>query len=122
MLKEPNLKDKGGFMPKFALIITMVFSSLAIAATVTGYVHDAYGRPMDETSVTIDGLDLNATCNSADGSFTLANVPTGSATIIVLYHESEIQSIDINVSASGENYTRIDLPIVCENGSCKIVR
>jgi hypothetical protein len=106
------------------IILTLILFLIGIcgAATVTGYVHDAYGRPMAETCVEVDGTDLSAACSSTDGSFTLANVPTGAVTLLVLYHDAEVHSLDIDVSSSGYNYTKIDLPIVCENGSCRIVK
>jgi len=104
----------------FALIA--LFMGIAGAATVTGYVHDAYGRPMAETSVEVDGLSINAYCSTSDGSFTLSNVPAGDVTLLILYHESEVDSVDITVSEGSNNYTKVDLPLVCENGSCKIVK
>jgi len=109
-------------MPKIVAITVALFMGFAGAATVTGYVHDAYGRPMAETSVEVDGMDITASCSTVDGSFTLSNVPAGDATLLVLYHESEVDSVDITVSENSNNYTKIDLPLVCENGSCKIVK
>jgi hypothetical protein len=109
-------------MRKLTLALFLMLIGIASAATVTGYVHDAYGRPMAETSVEVDGTDVSAVCNSQDGSFTLSNVPTGEVTLLVLYHDAEVHSLDVDVSASGYNYTKIDLPIVCENGTCRIVK
>jgi len=109
-------------MYKTSLIFFALFASVASAATVTGYVHDAYGRPMAETSVEVEGLCVTATCSTVDGSFTLSNVPAGDVTLLVLYHESEVDTVDITVRENSNNYTKIDLPLVCENGSCKIVK
>jgi len=109
-------------MKKIVIIMVVFMLCMAGAATVTGYVHDAYGRPMAETSIEVDGMDMAATCSTVDGSFTLVNVPTGDATLLVLYHDSEVDSVDITVSENSNNYTAIDLPLVCENGSCKIVK
>ena len=109
-------------MYKVAFLAFALFACIASAATVTGYVHDAYGRPMAETSVEVEGLSVTANCSTVDGSFMLTNVPAGDVTLLVLYHESEVDSVDITVSENSNNYTKIDLPLVCENGSCKIVK
>jgi hypothetical protein len=109
-------------MNKVILVLIAVLMGIAGAATVTGYVHDAYGRAMAETSVEVDGMNVSANCSTTDGSFTLCNVPAGDVTLLVLYHESEVDSVDISVSEGSNNYTKIDLPLVCENGSCKIVK
>ncbi len=109
-------------MYKVIIMILALLMGIAGAATVTGYVHDAYGRPMAETSVEVEGLSISANCSTVDGSFTLSNVPAGDVTLLVLYHESEVDSVDITVSEGSNNYTKVDLPLVCENGSCKIVK
>jgi hypothetical protein len=109
-------------MYKIVFLLLALLLGIAGAATVTGYVHDAYGRPMAETSVEVDGLCISAVCSTVDGSFALANVPAGDVTLLVLYHESEVDSVDITVSEGSNNYTKVDLPLVCENGSCKIVK
>lgn len=109
-------------MNKVVIVLMTALIGISGAATVTGYVHDAYGRPMAETSVEVEGLSGTATCSTVDGSFTLSNVPAGDMTLLILYHESEVDSVDITVSEGSNNYTKIDLPLVCENGSCKIVK
>jgi hypothetical protein len=109
-------------MSRIIVFLGILLVVMAGAATVTGYVHDANGLPMAETSVEVDGIGIVADCSTVDGSFTLTNVPAGDATLLVLYHDSEVDSVDITVSDNSNNYTKIDLPLVCENGSCKIVK
>jgi type 1 fimbria pilin len=109
-------------MHKIILVLIALLMCIAGAATVTGYVHDAYGRAMAETTVEVDGQNISSNCSTTDGSFTLTNVPAGDVTLLILYHESEVDSVDITVSDGSNNYTKVDLPLVCENGSCKIVK